>query len=148
MRAPPTVVVDVPPVVDVLPPPPPPPSRPSPAVGFEPGEIATGGYADLPGQPIACSGDRVIFLDGVSIDHPTGPAVRASGRCAVRLSNCTLRGDIGVVATERATVHLTRCRVSGATRSLDVAGYAAVRLTGCALNGPTRQAGHASIDGS
>jgi hypothetical protein len=112
----------------------------------EPEQPRPGGLPDVPAQPVACTGDRVIYLDRVSIDNPTGPAVRASGGCAVRLSNCTLRGSVGVLASGRATVHLTRCRITGTTFALDASGNASVHLTRCALLGPQRQRDRATLD--
>lgn len=146
--APPPRDVVVPPTTPDVPAPRVPPTLPVPAVTRTPGEILPGALADMPSQPIRCTGNRVIYLDRVSIDDPSGVAVRASGTCAVRLSNCTLRGEVGVEASGRATVHLSQCRVIGTRLSVRASGSAAVRLTTSTLSGATEQTERGFIDGT
>jgi len=94
------------------------------------------------GQPIQCSANDTIVLDGVTIDAGGGAAVTASGNCTVRLTNCTLRGDVVIVASGNANVSTAGCQIAG---DITASGNANVHLQGSAHDGQAHASGNADI---
>ncbi len=139
---------------------PPPPSAPSPQGGetvvvtqpaaqpasAQPAPAPTPVATNAAGQqPIVCSSNEDIRLDGVVIQAGAGTAVTASGNCDVTLTNCQLSGDVGVSASGNSDVTLVGCTVQGSGEALMVSGNGDIHLENTTVQGEEMVSGNGEI---
>jgi hypothetical protein len=101
-------------------------------------------------QPLLCSGNDTVTLDGVTANLPGTTVVRAYGNCELTLSNSTLSGNVAVEAAGNAHVHLVNCRMTAASVGVMAGGNAQVVVGGGSLVGGVAAAqaqGNAHVEG-
>jgi hypothetical protein len=101
------------------------------------------GATSQSGQPISCSGSKVITIDGASIKGGKLPAVMASGSCRVTIVDSQVSSDLlAIDVSGSAELVIKNSVVTGKLRAISVSGSAHVIAKG------SRFIGGKSVSGS
>ncbi len=95
-------------------------------------------------DPIICQGDRLMRIDGETIDF-SGDAVIAEKGCDLYISNARIRaGGVGIIARQ-ARVHIANSTISGARGSYEVSEGAEIYVAQSTFTGIGRRFDGASM---
>lgn len=97
-------------------------------------------------EPLMCSGNENIAVSGVTATFNAGTAIRASGNCHVRCTDCTLSAPTAIEAGGNAEVIIVNGSVKGTTLLADASGNARITIMGnVTASGPSKQSGNAKV---
>ncbi len=89
-------------------------------------------------DPIICQGDRLMRIDGETIDF-TGDAVIAERGCDLYISNARIRaGGVGIIARQ-ARVHIVNSTIGGTRGSYEASEGAEIYVARTTLSGVGRR---------
>jgi hypothetical protein len=104
---------------------------------------ATG--AERRSDPIICQGDRLMRIDGETIEF-SGDAVIAEKGCDLYISNARIRaGGVGIIARQ-ARVHIANSTISGARASYEASDGAEIYVAQSTFTGIGRRFDTASMN--
>jgi hypothetical protein len=120
----------------------------------QPGATSTGANAPAPEvhaasaerrtDPIICQGDRLMRIDGETIEF-TGDAVIAENGCDLYISNARIRaGGVGIIARQ-ARVHIANSTISGMRGSYEASEGAQIYVAQSTFTGVGRRFDGASM---
>jgi hypothetical protein len=95
--------------------------EPSPSAGSAGSAVAEAprANAELRTDPIICQGNRLMHIDGETIEF-TGDAVIAEKGCDLYISNARIRaGGVGIIARQQARVHIVNSTIGGSRGSYE-----------------------------
>lgn len=89
-------------------------------------------------QPIVCQGDRLMRIDGETIEF-SGDAVIAENGCDLYISNARIRaGGVGIIARQ-ARVHIVNSSIGGALASYEASDGAKIYVASTTFTGVGRR---------
>ncbi len=96
-------------------------------------------------DPIICQGDRLMRIDGESIDFE-GDAVIAEKGCDLYISNARIRaGGVGIIARQ-ARVHIVNSTIGGTHGSYEASEGAEIYVARSTFSGVGRRFGNATMN--
>jgi hypothetical protein len=96
-------------------------------------------------DPIICQGDRLMRIDGESIDFE-GDAVIAEKGCDLYISNARIRaGGVGIIARQ-ARVHIVNSTIGGTLGSYEASEGAEIYVARSTFSGVGRRFGNATMN--
>jgi hypothetical protein len=98
----------------------------------------TAANAQMRSDPIICQGDRLMRIDGETIDF-TGDAVIAENGCDLYISNARIRaGGVGIIARQ-ARVHIVNSTIGGSLASYEASEGAKIYVASSTFTGVGRR---------
>jgi hypothetical protein len=98
----------------------------------------TASNAQMRSDPIICQGDRLMRIDGETIDF-TGDAVIAENGCDLYISNARIRaGGVGIIARQ-ARVHIVNSTIGGSLASYEASEGAKIYVASSTFTGVGRR---------
>ena len=96
-------------------------------------------------DPIICQGDRLMRIDGETIDF-TGDAVIAEKGCDLYISNARIRaGGVGIIARQ-ARVHIVNSTIGGTRGSYEASDGAEIYVARSTFSGVGRRFDNATMN--
>ena len=106
---------------------------------------AEGVAAEKRSDPIICQGDRLMRIDGETIDF-TGDAVIAEKGCDLYISNARIRaGGVGIIARQ-ARVHIVNSSIGGSRGSYEASEGAEIYVARTTFSGIGRRFDSATMN--
>lgn len=116
-----------------------------PAQQSAPNAEATASNAEKRTDPIICQGDRLMRIDGESIDFE-GDAVIAEKGCDLFISNARIRaGGVGIIARQ-ARVHIVNSTIGGSKGSYEASDGAEIYVAHSTFAGVGRRFDSATMN--
>jgi hypothetical protein len=101
-------------------------------------ETGAAANAERRSDPIICQGDRLMRIDGETLDF-TGDALIAEQGCDLYISNARIRaGGVGLIARQ-ARVHIVNSTIGGSRASYEASDGAEIYVTRSTINGVGRR---------
>jgi hypothetical protein len=121
-------------------------TREEPVAGAsEPKAEAEAMAAEKRTDPIICQGDRLMRIDGETIDF-TGDAVIAEKGCDLYISNARIRaGGVGIIARQ-ARVHIVNSTIGGTRGSYEASEGAEIYVARSTFSGIGRRFDNATMN--
>jgi len=96
-------------------------------------------------DPIICQGNRLMRIDGETIDF-TGDAIVAERGCDLYISNARIRaGGVGIIARQQARVHIVNSTIRGTRGSYEASDGAEIYVARSTFTGVGRRFGGGSM---
>jgi len=106
---------------------------------------ALGANVEHRSDPIVCQGDRLMHIDGETIDF-TGDAVIAEKGCDLYISNARIRaGGVGIIARQ-ARVHIVNSSIDGKSGSYEASQGAEIYVARSTFTGIGRRFDSATMN--
>jgi len=110
-----------------------------------PAAAALGANVEHRSDPIVCQGDRLMHIDGETIEF-TGDAVIAEKGCDLYISNARIRaGGVGIIARQ-ARVHIVNSSIDGKTGAYEASQGAEIYVARSTFTGIGRRFDSATMN--
>ncbi len=120
-------------------------SRSTPPAAAAPAAEQLGANVERRTDPIVCQGDRLMHIDGETIEF-TGDAVIAEKGCDLYISNARIRaGGVGIIARQ-ARVHIVNSSIGGTRGSYEASQGAEIYVARSTFTGIGRRFDSATMN--
>ena len=120
-------------------------SRSAPPAAAAPDTATLGPNVERRTDPIVCQGDRLMHIDGETIEF-TGDAVIAEKGCDLYISNARIRaGGVGIIARQ-ARVHIVNSTIDGKSGSYEASQGAEIYVARSTFTGVGRRFDSATMN--